>query len=231
MSVLTERYRIPASGIPWICLEGAPIVGRALESPFFQPYEVPATVTVAELLATAKQRRQSVIRRVVFMGKKGGVEQAAAIHAKTLKEVAQGSMAGPYTDIHEELVEQFGEFYNVIPSLGLHQGHNEDGLPKFRRIDDHTAGHTNLAATRTQRISMAMADYLVVMMISALFKRFPERMKIGTEDMPSAYRQLPLPDGQTGTAIIAVYEPEAGEAKLFALFGQPFGAGHAVPSF
>ena len=49
--------------------------------------------------------------------------------------------------------------------------------------------------------------------------------------MQSAYRQMPLPDSQTCISVTAVYDPTTKEAHLFTLFGQPFGAGHAVPNF
>lgn len=103
-------------------MKGAPIVGRALEPPFSHPYEVPAAISVAELLATAKKRRQAVIQRVKFMVRKVGRPKLLpfiSIYAKTLKEVAQGSMAGPFTD--KVLVQQFGEFYDVTssPALGF----------------------------------------------------------------------------------------------------------------
>ena len=49
--------------------------------------------------------------------------------------------------------------------------------------------------------------------------------------MHSAYRQVPLPHSQTSVSVTAVYEPDSGEVHMFALLGQPFGAGHAVPNF
>ena len=162
------------------------------------------------------------------MATKGTSAQAQAIYAKTLKEVSKGTMSGPFS--HEELVAKFGEHYNIIPSFGLEQGIDDAGQPKYRRIDDHTAGYTNLAATRTQRITMAMCDYLIVM-VKAHYEHHLSALKIGTEDMQGAYRQLALPDRQGMVAVTAVFDPSSEEAKLFTMHGQPFGAGHAVPNF
>ena len=49
--------------------------------------------------------------------------------------------------------------------------------------------------------------------------------------MKGAYRQIPLPDRQVSISITAVYDPANKQAKLFEIYGQPFGAGHAVPNF
>ena len=64
-----------------VVFERAPDSWQALELPFFHPYEVPAAISVAELLATAKKRRQllatakkrrqAVVQRVKFMGETG----------------------------------------------------------------------------------------------------------------------------------------------------------------
>ena len=231
MEILTARCNIEDKDVPKLCLTGMPIIGRALESPFFEPHEVPAQITLQELLASAQKsqkRRASTLSRVEYMARKGSKEQAEAIYLKTLKEVKKGTMGGPFS--HNELVSQFGVHYNVIPSFGLEQGVDESGHPKFRRIDDHTAGFTNLAATRTQKITMAMCDYLIVM-VRAHYDRRISPVAIGTEDMQGAYRQLALPDRQGMVAVTAVFDPAADEAKLFTMHGQPFGAGHAVPNF
>ena len=228
MQELGKKYGVEDKDVPLLCLQGMPIVGPALESPFFERHEIPAEISVRELLASSKQRRQHALKRVEYMAKLRTPEQAVAIYTKTLKEVSKGTMDGPFT--HEELVQKFGNHYNVIPSFGLEQGTDEAGQPKYRRIDDHTAGHTNLAATRKQKIVMAMSDYLIVM-VRAFFERHHSQITIGTEDMQGAYRQLALPDSQTMISVTAVFDPHSQSARMFTIHGQPFGAGHAVPNF
>ena len=228
LSKSQDILKLEDKEVPKLCLTGMPIVGEALESPFFEPYKVPAAITLEELLASSQKRRASTINRVAFMAQKSSVAQAQSIYAKTLKEVQKGTMGGPYS--HEELVRKYGSYYNVIPSFGLEQGTDEAGKPKYRRIDDHTAGFTNLAATRTQRINMAMCDYLVVM-VRAHYDRHLSAVTIGTEDMQGAYRQLALPDRQGMISVTAVYDPSSETVKLFTMHGQPFGAGHSVPNF
>eukprot|EP00435_Cladocopium_sp_Y103_P063804 s675_g25.t1 len=228
MEVLGRRHGVEDHMVPHLCLTGMPIVGAALESPFFTEHDIPASITLEELLASSERRRRDALRRVEFMAVQCSTTQAEAIMKKTIKEVAQGTMGGPFS--HNELVQRHGKFYNVIPSFGLEQGVNEKNEPKYRRIDDHSAGFTNLAAHRKQKIPMAMVDYLIVM-IRGLYARFNSQLNIGTEDMRQAYRQIPLLDSQTSLAITAIWDPATRSAKLYEMYGQPFGAGHSVPNF
>eukprot|EP00435_Cladocopium_sp_Y103_P045554 s1825_g13.t1 len=162
------------------------------------------------------------------MARAGTPELAQAIWDKTIKEVTAGTMAGPYSS--EEIVAKHGRFFNVVPSFGLQQGNASDGSVKYRRIDDHTASHNNLAAHRRQKITMAMVDYLAVL-VKAIGALTCQPVVLGTEDMKNAYRQIPLPDGQVAISITAIYNPSTEEPELFEIFGQPFGAGHSVPNF
>jgi hypothetical protein len=222
MEFLGMRYSLEDTAVPKLCLTGMPIVGKALESPFFHSYQVPATITVSELLSSAPRRRAGTLKRVKLMGRTGGAEMAKAIWKKTMKEVKAGTMSGPYT--LEEMEKKHGRYLNLVPSFGLKQG------DKFRRIDDHSASHNNLAAERTQQIQMAMVDYLMSM-VAAMGKAFNGALWIGTEDMAGAYRQVPLTDSQVRISITAVYNPESESVELFEIYGQPFGAAHAVPNF
>lgn len=158
MAHLGNLLHIEDHAVPTLGLTGMPIVGDALQPPFFQQLEEPAKISIQEFFATARTRRVDAMRKVAFMGRKGGPEQSEAVYLKTLKEVAQGTMAGPFSV--DELEAKHGRFFNLVPSFGLTQGLDSEGRPKHRRTDDNTAGHTNLAACRKQKITMAMADSL-----------------------------------------------------------------------
>ena len=222
MELLGKQYGVEDTAVPTLCLTGMPIVGKALESPFFYPYRVPASITIAELLKTSPLRRPLALKRVKMMAEAGGIQMAQAIWDKTLKEVRAGTMAGPFT--LKEMLDKHGQYLNLVPSFGLKQGE------KYRRRDDHSASHNNLAAERTQQINMAMVDYLMVM-VSSMAKRFNKELLIATEDMAGAYRQVPLSDSQVRISVTAVYNPQTKQPSLFEIYGQPFGAAHAVPNF
>ena len=137
-----------------------------------------------------------------------------------------------------ELEAKHGPHYNVVPSFGLEQGVDEKGNPKFRRIDDHSKCGDNMAAHRKQQIPMAMVEYvmLLIRMIALVFpvRSWPAddgRPSASTEDMKGAYRQIALLASQVFLAITAIFNPGTGEVDLHEMYGQPVGAGHAVPNF
>ena len=61
MEFLADRFEIEDRAVPRLCLVGMPIVGEASTSPFFDPFIIPAQLTVKELLATARQRRRAAL--------------------------------------------------------------------------------------------------------------------------------------------------------------------------
>ena len=54
---------------------------------------------------------------------------------------------------------------------------------------------------------------------------------IGSEDLRSAYRQIPLSKTNVAMCIVAIWDIERQEVRFYEMWGQPFGAGHAVPNF
>lgn len=100
-----ERYHVPT-----LCMTGMPIVRKALKSPSFAP--------INELLATAAKRRQGTLGRIRYTTKKWSKEQAEAIYRKTLKQVAQGSMEGPYA-LTGKLLNNLVHTTTSYPALAL----------------------------------------------------------------------------------------------------------------
>ena len=196
MEKVQDLVLMEDKAVPLHCSTGLPIVGRAVESPFFLRHEGPQKVTLDEFVATCKRRRNDAVRRTKFMANAGDACMAEAIWDKVQLEVAEGTMGPALSE--SQLTRKYGEHYNVIQSFGLKQGLNSKGVPKYRHIDDHTAGWTNLAAKRLQKVPMATADYIGIML-----KRFSESFRdedvlLGTADMKAAYRQVPLPTDNLG---------------------------------
>ena len=212
-----HRFSLEDRAVPRLCLVGMPIVGEALTSPFFEPHHIPAAITVKELLSTARQRRRGTMRRVAFMAAEGGEAQARAIYDKTLKEVAAGTMAGPFSE--EVLEARHGRHFNVIPSFGLRQGEKEDGTPKYRRIDDHSPTPQPLACRRSPW-RWSITCWL-------RFEGFVSEATATWSSPPRICKELTA----RCISVTAVYNPAIQQADLFEIYGQPFGAGHAVPNF
>ena len=229
MEKVQQAVTIEDSALPLLCSVGLPITGRASESPFFVKHEEPQKVSLSEFTRTCKRRRIDAIRRTQYMGTLGGEEMGQKIKSKLDQEILEGTMGPPRTP--KFLEETYGPDYNVIPSFGLKQGVNSKGEPKYRRIDDHSAGWVNHAAKRTQKIPMANADY-ISLMIRSYGEQFPgQPIHLGTADMKAAYRQVPLSDSDIKNSLTAVYCPGSSAPTVHEMFGQPFGAGHAVPNF
>ena len=221
MSRLQTLLHIEDIEVPTLCLEGMRITGRAHLSPFFEPFEVRPSMSRESFLNGCQERSLAMIERVRHMAQKGPPELAQAIWEKTQREVAAGTM-GPALTL-DQAHAKYGAEVQVTPSFGLAQG------TKYRRIDDHTASGVNQMAHRLQKVPMTMVDYIGVM-LRALAAHFPS-VKLATEDMKSAYRQIALHPADVRFAITAVYDPVSDVVALHEMYGQPFGAGHSVPNF
>ena len=195
-----------------------------LRAPFFDAFEV----APQEYHATKIQRSRDMAERARRMAESGEEGLAAAIYEKTTKEVKAGTMGEPMS--WDELVRRYGDDFQVVPSFGLRQGVDEQGNPKFRRIDDHTASWNNRVARRLQKVPMTMVDY-VAMLAKAASKAGLSPIRLATDDMKGAYRQIPLSPGHVRYSITAVYSTLHHAVQFHEMFGQPFGAGHAVPNF
>ena len=229
MEHLSRLLRIEDTGVPILCIRGMTIVGPALESPFFEDFPIPPSITIKELVSTARGRRGLIDGEKDREDGKGFRSWAVQVYlCKDLEGGQAGTMSGPFSE--EELDLNIGKFWNLVPSFGLHQGYDEQGGPKYRRIDDHSASLNNQAAGRLQKIPMSMADY-VMSMVKGLREVTSEPIHLCTEDMKGAYRQIPLADSNMQLSVTGVYCPHEQSAHFFLMHGQPFGAGHSVPNF
>ena len=227
MERLQELLLIEDTRIPDLCLSGLRITGEASQSPFFDTFIVPPSMSGKEFFSSMRERSLRMVERVKFMAQKGDPALAKAIWEKTQKEVRKGTMGPPLT--LEQVVHKYGHDFQVTPSFGLEQGVDESGAPKFRRIDDYTASGVNPSAHRMQKVPMCMIDYIGVMIRAAA--EISDSVSFATDDMASAYRQVPLAPADVKYAITGVYDPTSQKVWLHEMYGQPFGAGHAVPNF
>ena len=228
MKRLQEIHVIEDNDVPRICLQGANITGVALESPFFEDWDVPPKMSEEEFHSTKRERSLSAMDRVKRMAQSGSRELAEAIHAKTLKEVTKQTMGPPMS--WEQVDSLFDGDFQVVPSFGLEQG-GMGQEKKFRRIDDHTAAGNNLQAHRLQKVPMAMVDYLGTLVKFVARSTQRPDLKLATEDMTGAYRQVPLAPQDVRYSVTGVFNPHSRRVDLHLIYGQPFGAGHAVPNF
>ena len=228
MEHLQLIHDIEDKEVPTICLEGINITGVASESPFFESFDVPPKMSPEEFHRTKRTRSLSMVDRVKRMALAGSNELSQAIYDKTLKEVLKQTMGPPMS--WEEVDHLFGGDFQVVPSFGLEHG-GTDAPKKFRRIDDHTASGNNLQAHRRQKVPMAMVDYLGALLRQVGKNSSEGPVHLSTEDMSGAYRQVPLAPSDVRYSVTGVFNPITKRVDLHLMYGQPFGAGHAVPNF
>ena len=210
-------------------LLGLPILGNADCSPYFTECHMPATISVEELLKSSPERRSRITFKILASARAdtahGNSELLRAVSEKTLKEVAERKMGPGLTEA--EMTLKSGHLWNIAQSYGIVQGTKDDGKPKYRCIDNHADNMTNSAAERLQTVPMQNVS-MIMLVVKALDAAIPGNRRNdpmwtilgGTEDMQAAYSQVCL-------AITTVFHP--GKGVLYhEMWGQPFGAGHAV---
>ena len=199
MRKLQTEFGLEDGGVPDALLHGLPILGKAEISPFFESFDIPPQISEVEFYGSMSKRNAELIERVKFMGQKGGEALAEAIFQKTQKEVLSGTM-GPARD-YSYFYKKYQGVFGVVPSFGLEQGVDENGRPKYRRIDDHSASANNMVAHRLQKVPMTMVDYVAVL-VKYAFAVLSCKINLATEDMKSAYRQVALLPDHVRFAII-----------------------------
>ena len=235
MEFAGKMAQVEDNSIPRKCLAGLPIVGPADKSAFFLPYAGTQLVTVKELLRSAPERRDRIIRKVRTDAKFNDAALLQAVYDKTAKEVQLKQMSPPMT--LEEVIAKHGNLFNVAQRYGIEQGFDSKGNKKYRCIDNHADNMNNAAAERTQTVPMTSVSSILLLIRSlsrALGTKIddPEWQPVGsTEDLKAAYRQVPLSEANVCVAITAVWNPFKANVEFHEMWGQPFGAGHAVPNF
>ena len=232
MKHLQDLLSIEDVAVPDLCLLGFPIVGTALESPFFEPYPEEACMSLEELLRTAPARRQVIEQLTAQAGRRASVETSNEVVRKLNKEISEGTMSEGLTA--GEVTARHGKFWNCVRSFGLVQGCSEDGKPKVRRIDDHSEGCNNASASRRQKVIMTTANHAALLskaVVDSACWQLSKGMVMYSEDMQGAYRQIPLLPSHVSLAITAVWHPERNQVLFHEMYGNPFGAAHAVPNF
>eukprot|EP00971_Amphidinium_carterae_P051283 1009683-Amphidinium_carterae.1 len=232
MKWLQQQTQIEDRAVPDLLLQGMPIVGEGLTSPFFDADPSPADISLPHLLMDAPPRRAQLVRKAMSYRPQDIPALQAALD-KTMQEVNRNCMEGPCTE--EELNARFGFHWNPCRRFALQQGCSADGSPKYRVIDDHSENDNNKSAARTQRIRMAGVSNLMLM-VKAMARRLadrdaPQPLSISSDDMSRAYRQVPVSDTNLSCCVVLLADPTANVVRYFILYAQPFGAAHAVGNF
>ena len=142
---------------------------------------------------------------------------------KTMEEVEDGLMMGPFTRAHlDDKVFGYGKWRPMARFSVWQKG-------KLRACDDARRSlHNNITCT-TESLVCDRADFPIRMArIFASKISSPFSMLLGTEDLASAYRRVPV--WQPEYTVVALKDP-SGELKFFIVPGHNFGLLSAVLNF
>ncbi|CAE7513615.1 DNMT3B [Symbiodinium sp. CCMP2592] len=160
-------------------------------------------------------------------------EFAREVKQFVLQEISEGIAEGPFTEA--ELHARFGRFQWAPMRRFMHQ----QSCGKLRPIDDGRSGGHNACAVATETIFTSSPDF-----VSAALKFFIELLArtgddsldwaqpvFGSEDMSSAYRQLPNIPCEAAGLVLAYWDPDLDEVRYAILRAHPFGLASAVVNF
>ena len=210
-------------------VSGYPIVGEIEPSGLFRPILAKDVASLDEWLANAGQIVDDLM---VSRPPK----HAADILEQTLAEQRKGFCSPLQT--REALDRRFGvSGWRPLERFQIVQADNKKRMIDNGRRTQHNA-HTSMQET----IFTVSIDF-VAAVAAALCKRlavqtspgalqFPSwlRLRLGTDDLPDAYRGLPVCDQHQRYSIVAIFVPDCGW-RFTVLWGLAFGLESAVVSF
>ena len=217
-------------------VSGMKITGNAEPTGEFAVDFKPAQLESRDLWQVAKFSQAEVVRRVpphmnpkpvTLKGKE--VNIAEEVWQTTMREVERGWLEGPLTA--EQVSSRVGPLWTPSRRFGIVQGN------KVRNIDDLSEFSVNQAYGTPEKLDLGGVDEVVAM--AAAWAKMAEQTghAEGVQlvgrclDLKSAYKQIPLHDGDRAHAILSVFEPSSQQVRFFGSLVLPFGATGAVMSF
>jgi hypothetical protein len=152
--------------------------------------------------------------------------EADAVRAKTIEEVKEGLMRGPFT--RQQIDDAYGHGgWRPMHRFGVHQG------GKIRPCDNARSSLHNECTSTFETLLLDRPDFparvcAATREMTARAGRPMPRMAGGTDDVASAYRHVPTADPRW--TVVVLLGPQ-GEPEYFTLSGFNFGLKAAVPQF
>ena len=140
MDSLSKALSIEDLSVAALLNYGMPIVGKALESPYFEAYQGQEEMSVTELIRTAKERRAETVTHVLKCGRSMEKYVAAELFKASNKRVQKGRATGPLRE--KEVTAMLGEHWNAVGTFPREQGCRQDGSRKIRKISNHKRAKT-----------------------------------------------------------------------------------------
>ena len=230
---------------------GFNLVGNQAPSGIFSTELRPAELTVAEL----KQRVQFM--KPALLGKVRAsecCEDALLLWDKTLKEVEEGCLQGPFSV--EEIERRHSGSWLPTRRFGVWQ--SSAGKQKLRPIDDYSENKVNQAFGYSDKLDLRALDHLVAAIrfwvrsvkgrgtvevalsdgtilsgkLHPDWRDCSERaLELTALDLRSAYKQFAISPESRSLSILALKHPFTGDLACFETEALPFGSNASVVHF
>ena len=200
----------------------------------FRPLKVKSEAEVSKksLIEAAVQYRASLAHRIPT------VEESEAMLQACAKDELAG-FAGPLVT-EEAMRRRFPAGWAPVERFNLQQ-FSAAGTVKNRPIDNAKRSGHNDTADAVEKLDLCSAVQ-PVLHVQALFAALQKRqvsneelaglqVESGGEDLPDAYRYVPVSAEDAGVNIIAVYDHRVQQWRYQEVFGNLFGMAAAVLNF
>ena len=225
-AVLAILIRWPDLSLAQQLVQGFPIVGSMPHSGVFRPVRQEGKADLSEWLgAPAAADVQRLIHSRPPL-------HSETIYHLTLDEIAKG-FCSPLRSM-KEMDDVFGEGgWRAVERFLITQ---PDG--KQRAIDNARKSGHNHHTTMPETISTVNVDFVAALarMVDSAFAldRLPPPcwldLRLGTDDLPDAYRGLPVCDEHLRYSNVAIYVPDQGW-RFTTMYGLAYGLESAVVNF
>ena len=224
IGALIDGTQWPDTDLVRCFVHGFKSVGDVPDSGVFAPGGKPFEAIPETVLAGNASYTSSVIHQAAKHATRNPHE-ASELWRKTMSDVDKGLCLGPFTRNHlDKKVWGYGR-WRPMPRFGVWQN------GKLRPIDDGKASLHNAITCTRESLRCCRADFPLRVARSLAIRFGPNRrfsMKVGTDDIASAYRLIPT--AHPWYTVFGVADPE-GKVHFFCLPGHPFGLTSAVLNF
>ena len=227
---LLEKYGYDDMGIFEYMAQGVPLAGKHSTAPCYPGKVKPASITVADLEASATWRRKAMLGRKNVASEASHIEH---LESTAAEELEHGFLEGPFGS-EREVSDFFGhDQWMLIRRFVLVQG----AEMKLRPIDDCLESQLNQAYTSTSYLKLQDIDFITGLALRVAEAVAGGRQRHGSGawkgkclDLSKAYKQMAIRPDHRHLAVL-FFHGRDGSPKFYVANSLMFGATAAVYSF
>ena len=230
LMVMVSAVGYPDTQLPFDIVQGVPNFGDIPASGSHAPCEIPAKLE--QLDPFYARKLIGSIRRKAARADSAQQQGYAECYAKTMSEVEQGWMVGPFSK--EECDAMFPDGWHPSERFAQYRYEGSPCRPcdNFRTsgVNDFNSYHERIVCENAGFPSR-VGKYFYSLFSDMFDSAIPAQccMSHGTDDLTKAYRQCVVRDHAHN--VVAIWNPHSKRVDFFVLRGLPFGSAAAVLQF